>query len=70
MAAAAGRRALDDAGLDPADLDLVVLSTFTSDHRLPQSAVHLQDALGTTAKCIQLDAACAGFVDGLAVATR
>ncbi|MGZ4784311.1 MAG: 3-oxoacyl-ACP synthase III family protein [Acidimicrobiales bacterium] len=69
MAVAAGRRALDDAGVEPDDLDLIVLSTFTSDHRLPQSASHLQDALGTRAKCIQLDAACAGFVDGLAVAS-
>jgi len=68
MAAAAGRRALDDAGIDGADLDLIVLSTFTSDHRLPQSASYLQQALGSEAKCIQLDAACAGFVDGLAVA--
>jgi len=69
MAVAAARRALDDAGLDPSELELVVLSTFTSDHRQPQSVSHLQDALGTPAKCIQLDAACAGFVDGLAVAS-
>ncbi|HVN52194.1 MAG TPA: beta-ketoacyl-ACP synthase 3 [Acidimicrobiales bacterium] len=64
----ASRLALDDAGMDGADLDLIVMSTFTSDHRLPQSVSIVQDALGSPAKCIQIEAACAGFVDGLAVA--
>jgi 3-oxoacyl-[acyl-carrier-protein] synthase-3 len=69
MAIIAARAALDDARLDPADLDLIVLSTFTSDHRLPHSVNVVQRELGTNAKCIQLEAACAGFIDGLAVAS-
>ena len=68
MATRACRRALAMAELDAADVDLIVLSTFTSDHRLPQSVSAVQAALGTTAKCIQLEAACAGFVDAVIVA--
>jgi len=68
MAIESARAALDDSGLTGADLDLIVLSTFTSDHRLPQSVSIVQRELKSNAKCIQLEAACAGFVDGLAVA--
>jgi len=68
MALQAARAALDDSGLTGSELDLIVLSTFTSDHRLPQSVSILQRELGSDAKCVQLEAACAGFVDGLAVA--
>jgi 3-oxoacyl-[acyl-carrier-protein] synthase III len=69
MALAAARAALEDSGVNGSDLDLIVLSTFTSDHRLPQSVSLLQSDLHSQAKCIQIEAACAGFVDGLAVAT-
>ena len=69
LALAASLAALDDAGISGPDLDLIVLSTFTSDHRLPQSVSVLQRELRSDAKCIQLEAACAGFVDATAVAT-
>jgi 3-oxoacyl-[acyl-carrier-protein] synthase-3 len=68
MAIEASRLALEDSGLTGSDLDLIVLSTFTSDHRLPQSVSIVQRELGSAAKCMQIEAACAGFVDGLAVA--
>jgi len=69
MATRAAQRALDMAGIAAADVDLIVLSTFTSDYRLPQSVAVVQAALGTDAKCIQLEAACAGFIDGMLVAS-
>jgi 3-oxoacyl-[acyl-carrier-protein] synthase III len=68
MAIEASQMALDDAGIVGRDLDLIVLSTFTADHRLPQSISVLQDVLDSQAKCVQVEAACAGFIDGLAVA--
>jgi 3-oxoacyl-[acyl-carrier-protein] synthase-3 len=68
MAVRAGRRALAMAGIEAAALDLIVLSTFTSDHRLPQSVSVVQAELGSTAKCLQLETACTGFVDGMLVA--
>lgn len=68
MATRAVARALADARVSPAEVDLLVLSTFTSDYRLPQSVSLVQAELGMTAKCIQLEAACAGFVDGVLVA--
>src|SRR5690349_14105765 len=68
MATRAARRALAMAGIHASELDLIVLSTFTSDHRLPQTISVVQAELGTDAKCIQLEAACAGFIDSMVVA--
>ncbi|WP_089155515.1 3-oxoacyl-ACP synthase III family protein [Micromonospora sp. NBS 11-29] len=69
MAVRAARAALDDARLDATDVDLVVLATFTSDDRLPSTVSVVQRALGGSAKCLQLESACSGFVDALLVAT-
>jgi 3-oxoacyl-[acyl-carrier-protein] synthase III len=69
MAAAASRRALEMAGVAAAEVDLIVLSTFTSDHRLPQSVCTLQAELGAQGKCLQLESACTGFIDGMLVAS-
>jgi 3-oxoacyl-[acyl-carrier-protein] synthase-3 len=68
MAIGAAQMALDDAGLRGRDLDLIVLGTFTSDHSLPQSISVVQDVLDSQAKCIQLEVACAGFIDAVGVA--
>jgi 3-oxoacyl-[acyl-carrier-protein] synthase-3 len=69
MAAVAARRALAMAGVAASELDLIVLSTFTSDHRLPQSVCTLQAELGAQAKCLQLESACTGFIDAMLVAS-
>ena len=68
MAVRAARRALDDAGVAPEELDLIVCSTFTSDYRLPSTTSLVQAQLKTRAKCFQLEAACAGFIDGMITA--
>jgi 3-oxoacyl-[acyl-carrier-protein] synthase III len=68
LASEAARRALEAAGVPASELELIVLSTFTGDHRLPQAAGLVQHNLGTRAKFIQVDSACTGFVDGLLVA--
>jgi 3-oxoacyl-[acyl-carrier-protein] synthase-3 len=68
MATVAARRALGDAGLDPGDVDVIVMATITNDYRLPQAAMMVQANLGSKAKVIQLDSACTGFVDSLLVA--
>jgi 3-oxoacyl-[acyl-carrier-protein] synthase III len=68
MAIEAAQLALDDAGIAGPDLDLIVLSTFTSDNRLPQSVSVVQDVLDSGAKCVQIEAACAGFIDAVGVA--
>lgn len=68
MGTRAARRALDDAGLEPEDIDLLVLSTVTSDNRLPMSASRIQSNLGCTCKFWQLEHACSGFVDALTAA--
>ena len=63
MGARAATRALDDAGIKASDLDLIVMSTFSSDYRSPSSAALLQGLLGARCKFFQIDAACPGFVD-------
>lgn len=67
MAVQAARRALDDAGLKAADIDLVVVATVTPDMLMPSCACLVQHKLGvpTSAACFDLNAACSGFVYAL-----
>lgn len=68
LAAAAGTRALETAGITPDELDLVIVATCTSDHHFPSTASLVQEQIGATnAGAFDLNAACSGFVYGLAV---
>ena len=68
LATEAARQALESAGASAGDVDLIVLATFTGDHRLPQAAGQLQRNLCSRAKFLQVDSACTGFIDALLVA--
>jgi 3-oxoacyl-[acyl-carrier-protein] synthase-3 len=69
LATEAARRALEHAGLDPGDVDLIVLATATPDQTFPSTATKVQAALGID-DCIAFDvhAVCTGFLYALAVA--
>jgi len=63
----ASRDALAVAGLDPADLDLVIVGTCSPDYPLPATGVLVAQALGAhRAAGFDLQAACSGFVFALA----
>lgn len=64
----AGRQALDRAGIDGEDIDLVILCTSTPDEAMPASASVIQQALGVRGGAVDLNAACSGFVYGLVAA--
>ncbi len=65
----AARAAIADAGLAPADIDAIICCTLTPDQLLPASANLIQGALGANhAASFDLNAACSGFVYGLATA--
>ena len=65
----AARRALEAAGIDPSEIDLIVLATSTPDQTFPASATIVQAALGID-DCIAFDvqAVCSGFLYALTVA--
>jgi len=69
LATDACRRALDAAGVDAAEIDLIVLATATPDQTFPSSATKVQAALGIN-DCIAFDvhAVCTGFLYALSVA--
>jgi 3-oxoacyl-[acyl-carrier-protein] synthase III len=67
----AGRRALEDADLSPADIDLVVVGTVTPDMHVPATACLVQQRLGCTkAAAFDMQAGCTGFVYALNVAAN
>jgi 3-oxoacyl-[acyl-carrier-protein] synthase III len=70
LAAAAGRMALKDAGLDASELDMVLVATVASDEITPAAAPVVAMELGAVnAAAIDVGAACSGSVAGLAHAT-
>lgn len=68
LAARAGQRALDDAGLTADDLGLVLVATTTPDHPIPGTAPLVAARLGTEVAALDVNAACSGFVYGLQLA--
>lgn len=69
LAAEAGRRALEQAGIDGADLDLVLVATMTQDEITPNAAPLVAHALGAErAGAIDVGAACTSFLSALALA--
>jgi 3-oxoacyl-[acyl-carrier-protein] synthase III len=69
MGTAAARAALAIAGIDPKDIDLIVLATSTPDQTFPATAVTIQADLGITqGAAFDVQAVCSGFVFALTTA--
>jgi 3-oxoacyl-[acyl-carrier-protein] synthase III len=65
----AGRRALTDAGVDPLDVDLVLVATMTPDEITPNAAPVVANALGAeNAGAVDIGAACTGWLAALRLA--
>jgi 3-oxoacyl-[acyl-carrier-protein] synthase-3 len=65
----ASRRALADAGVEPGQIDIVIVGTVTPDMPFPATACFLQSKLGTRgAYAMDVSAACSGFVYSLSIA--
>ena len=69
MGAAAARVAMEKAGVEPGEVDVIILCTSTPDHWMPSTACEAQALLGcTNAFAFDVMAACAGFLYALSVA--
>jgi len=65
LATEASREALARAGVDPGDVDLLLLSTTTPDEAVPATSAAVHHALGLSGGAADVNAACAGFVYAL-----
>lgn len=71
LAAEAARNAMADAGVEPQDIDLIIVATVTPDAYFPATACIVQDKIGAAkAAAFDLEAGCSGFVYALAVGSQ
>ena len=70
LAIAAGQKCLQQAGVTPDSIDLIVVGTMTPDHFTPSVANLVQAALGCDCPALDLNAACSGFVYALVTASQ
>jgi len=66
----AAQKAIRSARIDPEEIDLVVVGTFTPDYTCPSTACLVQDALGLDAPAMDVQAACSGFMYALVTAAQ
>ncbi len=69
MAAAAARQAVENAGLEPSQIGLIVACTITGDYITPSMASHVQRELGLDCAAMDISAGCTGFVYALVTAS-
>jgi 3-oxoacyl-[acyl-carrier-protein] synthase-3 len=70
FAVAAGTAALEDAGVDPSEVDTVILPNCTMPSQIPNAAAQVAARIGIPSPgAFDLNAACAGFCYGLGVAS-
>ncbi len=69
LAVAAAERAIDHAGIDVDDIDLVILATTTPDQTFPSTATKVQARLGmSNGAAFDIQAVCSGFLYGISTA--
>lgn len=69
MAIFAAQRALEDAGLAPEEIDMILVATATPDRPFPSIACQVQEALGArNIPAMDVSAACSGFIYAMATA--
>ena len=68
LAIEAGRESLRHAGLQPADIQLVIVCTMTPDQIIPATSAPVSAKLGIQGGAMDVNAACAGFTYGLVTA--
>jgi 3-oxoacyl-[acyl-carrier-protein] synthase-3 len=69
LATAASQQAIERAGLQPRDIDLIVYATLSPDFNFPGTGVFLQRALGIKEiPCLDIRQQCTGFIYGLSIA--
>jgi len=71
MAVNAAKKALQDAGLKPVDIDLIIVATITPDMFFPSTACIVQNKLGIkNVPAFDISVACSGFMYGIAIAEQ
>ena len=66
MSATAAKRAMEDAGISPQEIDLIIVGTITGDCVTPSTACEVQAAIGAErAVAFDINAACSGFMFAL-----
>ncbi|MFP4105684.1 MAG: beta-ketoacyl-ACP synthase III [Phycisphaerae bacterium] len=71
IASEAARKALEDAGCEGKDLDLIILATISPEMTCPSTACFVQEALeATDVPCFDISAACSGWLYGLTIGSQ
>ena len=66
MAVKAAKKALENAGISAEELDHIFVATLSGDHATPSTSCQVQKGIGAVnAVCMDINAACSGFVYGL-----
>lgn len=65
LALGAAKQCIENAGISPEEIDLVIVATVSPGHLLPSTSCFIQEELGLVAGTFDMNAACAGFVYAL-----